>query len=114
MSNSVHYFLKIKPYTEISSLSEFNTVIKTNSRVVVDFYASWCGPCKMISPVFIELAQDYPLIKCIKVNVDTSPEIARECGIRSMPTFRFYRQGGLVKEFTGANPSHLKYEFSHL
>ena len=83
-------YLKPKPYQEITTSKEFTAILQNNMKVVVDFYADWCQPCKMISPVFTELATDYKTIKCIKVNVDHSPEICSRCGIKSMPTFHFY------------------------
>ena len=111
---TVFMWLRKKPYEEIITYQQFQTILRLNQRVVVDFYADWCGPCRMISPTYLELASDYKQIKCLKVNVDKAQEVAQRCGVRSMPTFHFYRNGVKVKEIVGANKAALQYEFAHL
>ncbi|KAI4884985.1 hypothetical protein NFI96_020251, partial [Prochilodus magdalenae] len=73
--------------------------------VVVDFTASWCGPCRMIGPYFKKLSQspDNKNVVFLKVDVDEAQDVASSCGIRSMPTFHFYKNGEKVEEFSGAN-----------
>ncbi|XP_033839460.1 thioredoxin-like [Periophthalmus magnuspinnatus] len=77
--------------------------------VVVDFTATWCGPCQHIAPVFEKLADQYKDV-CVflKVDVDEATELSEECGIRSMPTFQFYKNGKMVTQFSGANADKLK------
>ncbi|KAI9638928.1 thioredoxin-like protein, partial [Dioszegia hungarica] len=74
---------------------------------VVDFWATWCGPCKLISPHFEKLEQKYPQIKFVKVDVDEQAEVAQEVGVRAMPTFVAYNKGEKVKDLTGAQPAKL-------
>ena len=70
---------------------------------LVDFWAPWCGPCRMIAPVIEELAQDYDgKAKITKVNTDEQPSIAGEYGIRSIPTILFFKDGNLVDQMIGA------------
>merc|ERR1712224_1147049 len=69
--------------------------------VVVDFTASWCGPCQRIAPVFTKLAEE-------KADVDENEETAQACGIQSMPTFQFYKLGHKVHEFSGASEDKIR------
>lgn len=93
---------------ELVEKSVFDKAIKSENLVAIDFYADWCGPCKMISPKFDEFSQTMTDVEFYKVNVDNSPEIAQECNITAMPTFMFFRHGSKVEEFKGANPALLK------
>ncbi|PRP88338.1 hypothetical protein PROFUN_03252 [Planoprotostelium fungivorum] len=81
---------------------------KTNNLVVAYFTATWCGPCKMISPKFSQLADQHTDVVFLKIDVDEAQEIARDRGVKAMPTFQFYRNGDKLGEFTGANPSQLE------
>ncbi|KAL7717647.1 Thioredoxin [Entamoeba marina] len=112
--NTIKYYLRPKPYVTVTDVNEFNKIIQTNDRVVVDFSATWCGPCKMIAPVFQQLAADYSQIKCVKIDINESPMITQSHNIKSIPTFLFYRQGVQVSQFSGADKGRLQKEFSHL
>jgi ubiquitin C len=76
--------------------------------VVVDFTATWCGPCQAIAPLFAELDAANADVIFVKVDVDDNAETAQACGISCMPTFHFYKDGAKVKEMQGADPSALK------
>jgi len=76
--------------------------------VVIDFYADWCGPCKMIGPKFLKMAEDFPDVCFAKVNVDENSDTAEEEDITAMPTFKFYKNGNQVDVLTGANEAKLR------
>ncbi|BFF93861.1 thioredoxin-2 [Drosophila madeirensis] len=79
-----------------------------NKLVIVDFYATWCGPCKMIAPKLVELATQYAdNVVVLKVDVDECEDIAVEYNICSMPTFVFLKNSQKIEEFAGANAQRL-------
>ena len=87
----------------------FENIIKAQKLVIVDFYADWCGPCKMLSPVIANMANEFPNINFYKVNVDRELVLARKMNIQSIPTVMFYKQGQLVNQFAGyKNPQEIK------
>lgn len=79
------------------------TEIPQDKKVVIDFYADWCGPCKRVAPVFVELSEKFPDIVFLKVNVDDSEEIATAFEITALPTFVFINKGNIYKKIEGAN-----------
>lgn len=85
--------------------SNFNEIINSDQPVLVDFWAEWCGPCKMIGPVVEELASDYDGKAVIgKVDVDANPEVSAKFGIRSIPTLLVFKNGEIVDKQVGAVP----------
>ena len=71
---------------------EFNNLIE-DEKVLVDFYATWCGPCQLISPIIEEVAKEHENIKVIKIDVDKFPELSRKYGIMSIPTLMVFSRG---------------------
>ena len=71
---------------------------------VIDFWAIWCGPCKMISPIIEELSEQYPQIKVGKVDVDSNPDVSIDYNIRSIPTVLFLKNGEVVERHVGTAP----------
>jgi len=93
---------------EVKSTSEFKDIIDGKKVTVVDFYATWCGPCKQIAPFVQKLSNDFPENNFIKVDVDELSDIAAEFGVRAMPTFMLFHNGNKISEVVGANPAALK------
>lgn len=79
---------------------EFNNLIE-DEKVLVDFYATWCGPCQLISPIIEEIAKENKNIKVIKIDVDKFPELSRKYGIMSIPTLMVFSEGKEVKKHIG-------------
>lgn len=89
--------------------SNFDNVVSDENLVLVDFWAVWCGPCKMIAPIVEELAEQYDgKLTVGKVDVDSNREIAMKYGIRSIPTLMIFKDGEVVEQIIGAvSKSHL-------
>ena len=79
-------------------------VIRSEKPVLLDFYATWCGPCRMVGPILDEIATERPDIKVCKVNIDQEPELAEAYGVMSIPTLMVLRGGQVVTKSTGARP----------
>ena len=77
-------------------------VLKSDKKVLIDFYADWCGPCKMQSPIVDEIAEEQDgVVKVGKINVDDSPELAEKYGVMSIPTLIVIENGEIKKQFVG-------------
>jgi len=88
--------------------SNFDTqVLAASEPVVVDFWAEWCGPCKMIAPTLEEIATEMAgAVRIVKINIDENPELATKFGVRSIPTLLMFKQGAVVDTKVGAAPKN--------
>ena len=93
--------------TVVGNNSNWNDeVLKSNIPVVVDFWAPWCGPCRMVSPVIEKLSEKYNgKLKVVKVNVDDNQELAMKFGVMSIPTIILFKNGQELDKAIGAAPS---------
>lgn len=82
----------------------FNTVINTDKKILIDFFATWCGPCRMVSPIVDEIAEEHPEFVVAKIDVDRNPELAGEFGVMSIPTLVVIKDGKVVNQSAGARP----------
>lgn len=81
-----------------------NEVVKSEKTVLLDFYADWCGPCRMVSPLVDEIAEENPQILVGKINVDNEPELSQAFGVASIPMLVTMKDGKIVNRAVGARP----------
>lgn len=86
------------------TLDNFDAAISESTPIIVDFWASWCGPCRMVSPIVDEIAAERSDIKVGKINVDEQPELAAQFGVMSIPTLVVIKNGKVVNQAVGARP----------
>ncbi|MEB3214873.1 MAG: thioredoxin [Nostocales cyanobacterium 94392] len=85
--------------------TEFETLLKSENILVVDFTATWCGPCRVVAPLIQQLAQEYPEdIKVVKIDVDQDKPLAKKYQVRSIPAVLIFKNGELVENLVGAKP----------
>jgi thioredoxin 1 len=89
---------------KVTDASFADDVLMSDKPVIVDFWAEWCGPCKMIAPILDEIARDNEGVVIAKLNVDENPMTAANYGITSIPTMNVYKGGQIVKTIIGAKP----------
>ena len=108
--STLHLVLRLRGGVKmLKTKAEFDAELASagGKLVVVDFTATWCGPCQMIAPLFGELSEKNPDVVFVKVDVDENQETAAACGINCMPTFQFYKNGAKAFEMQGADPNQL-------
>lgn len=94
---------------QVNSASEFDAALQSDKLVVVDFFATWCGPCKMIAPMLDKFSEQYDeQTEFVKVDVDQLPEIAQKYEISAMPTIAYFKNGVEVTKVVGANVAAIK------
>ena len=89
---------------QVTDASFADDVLMSDKPVLVDFWAEWCGPCKMVAPILEEIAAENDGIVIAKLNVDENPQTAASYGITSIPTMNVYQGGQIVKTIIGAKP----------
>ncbi|KJZ68415.1 hypothetical protein HIM_07086 [Hirsutella minnesotensis 3608] len=98
----------------VTSKEAFEELLSRNAKVVVDFFATWCGPCQVISPKFEAMALEYPDIVFANVDIDRLPSVSEKAGVRAVPTFRAYLNGENIDELPGADLAKLKHLIEEL
>ncbi|KZF23207.1 thioredoxin [Xylona heveae TC161] len=93
----------------LNNKSEFNTALEApDTLIVLDCFATWCGPCKVIAPKVVKLSEEFPNVKFYKIDVDEVSDVAADLSIRAMPTFILFKNGQRVGEVVGANEKALR------
>ena len=92
--------------TRVVTDETFETeVLKNDKPVIVDYWAEWCGPCRMVAPVLEEIATEYAdKIDVVKLNIDENPSVSQRYGIMAIPTMNVFSNGQVVKQIVGAKP----------
>ena len=105
LARNINYRDFIVKVQQITDTNFDKEVLKSKKLVLVDFWAAWCGPCKMVAPVIDEIADEYKdAVKVVKVNTDENPSTAASYGIRSIPTLLIFNEGHIIDTIIGAIP----------
>ena len=98
----------------VTTVAELNQLKSQNGKVIVDFYATWCGPCVQAGPVFERLAKENPTVTFLKVNIDEAKAISTAYGIQSIPTFITFKDGTQKEKKTGFSEAQVKNMIANL
>merc|ERR1719502_2192541 len=93
---------------QLETIEEFDATIKSGQLIVIDFTATWCGPCRFIGPKFESMSKEFTGATFVKVDVDENQEASTRCKVRCMPTFQLYKDGKKVGQMEGANEAELR------
>jgi thioredoxin 1 len=88
-------------------LTTYNEKINEDKLTVVKYFANWCGPCKVLTPIMEDVIKNYPNINAGEVNIDTNMALAQKDGIRGVPTVVFYKNGKLLDKMVGLSPAQV-------
>jgi len=95
-------------YVAVTDDNFDDEVLKATEPVLVDFWAPWCGPCRMVGPIIEKLAEEFAgKVKIAKLNVDENPATAQKYAIMSIPTMKFFKSGEVAEEMIGAQPENI-------
>lgn len=89
-------------------MTDFQTALSQPGLMIIDCFATWCGPCKAIAPKVVDLSNAYPAARFYKIDVDELPEVAQQLGVRAMPTIYAFKDKKEVGKVVGANPGALE------
>jgi thioredoxin 1 len=100
--------LNAETMIEVTDANFDKEVLESNNPVIVDFWAEWCGPCRMVAPIVKEIGQEYEgRVVVAKLNVDNNPGVSAKFGIRNIPTILFFKNGQIVDKQVGAVPKNV-------
>ena len=106
MARRLEIELETKTLPQLKSAEFEQEVLRSQTPAVVDFYADWCGPCRMVSPIIEQLSKEYNgKVKFVKLNTDDNPDIAMKYGIMSIPTIMIFKNGQVASTVIGAGPA---------
>lgn len=86
--------------------NNFNEILQSEKKVLLDFYADWCGPCRMVLPLVEQIAEENPQYVIGKINIDNEPELAQEFDVFSVPTLVVLEKGKIISQSSGARPKN--------